>query len=261
MTVHTRRGRRRLIVAAALVVGAVGAVLAPLASGQQGPSPVPQGCQLQVPQPEAPLKLNLVAAGRFVKTVVMEKEVFNCFDGQTDVAQIRDVETFIELVGQVVKGKGKHPKAADKGKTGKPSVKLVAKRVEVVTCIKSFRTDRVSCGAKDMQIGATGTPLTGCSPRSGTYPFDPVVQPAHPVEMSTVVLKDGVVQTMKVEKEVFDCEGRIGDVYLFTDIVEAPHHGKTIRPVAKRFHGVICLKDAGTAKVVSCRVFTPARLS
>jgi hypothetical protein len=258
MTVHTRRARGRWSALAVLVAGALAAVLVPLASGQQGPSPVPQGCQLQVPQPEAPLKLNVVAVGRYVKTIAMQKEVFNCFDGQADVAQIRDVETFIELIGQVAKG-DKKPSAADKSKLPKASVKLVAKRVEVVTCIKNLRTDRVSCGTRDLQLGVTATPLEGCSPTSGTYPFDPIVQPAHPVEMSTVVLKNGLVQTIKVEKEVFDCAGRIGDVYLFTDIVEGEYRGKTIRPIAKKFHGIVCLKDRGTARVVSCRAFTPAR--
>src|SRR5262249_44683784 len=91
----------------------------------------------------------------------------------------------------------------------------------------------------------------------GTYPFPTIVQPSHPVQMSTVTLANGLVKTVKVEEEVFDCSGRIGDVYVFTDVGElAGRNG--FSSVGTTFDGVICLKDESTAKVVSCKLFTPS---
>ena len=83
-------------------------VLGPLAAGggsaSPSPSPIPQGCQLKSPQPEAPLKLNVIAVRQFVKSIAMEKEVFNCYDAQSRLAQIKDVETFIEIIEQTKSG-------------------------------------------------------------------------------------------------------------------------------------------------------------
>jgi hypothetical protein len=248
MEMHASRGRRRRLAAWAAAIGlATTAALAmfavPLATGQGGPSPVPEGCQLRSPQPEAPLKLNLVAVNGFVKAIAMQKEVFNCFDSRGSVESIKDVETFVELVGRL--------------ENGKP--KSVARRVEAVTCAKDFRSGGVECGTRAVQLGHSSAPLTGCSPVSGTYPFEPVAQPAHPVEMSTVVVEKRRAHTVKVEKEVLDCGGRIGDLYLFTEIHQEAEKGKTVRPVSTVFAGVICLKDAVRASVVGCRLFTPKR--
>ena len=62
-----------------------------------------------------------------------------------------------------------------------------------------------------------------------------------------------------VEKEVFDCAGRIGDLYLFTGVVESAQGGAGFHGVRTQFEGVICLKDATTAQLVSCKLFTPTR--
>ena len=251
MAMHASGGPRRRPAVWGVAIGLATAALAtlavPLATGQGGPSPIPEGCQLRSPQPEAPLKLNLVAVGGFVKAIAMQKEVFNCFDSKSTLASIKDVETFVELVGQPESGK-------DAG------VESVAKRVSAITCTKDFRTGGVACGSKPIQLGNAGVPLAGCSPISGTYPFEPVEQPAHPVEMSTVALKKGRAHTVKVEKEVLDCGGRIGDVYLFAEIHQVAEKGKTLRPVSTVFSGVICLKDPVRATVVGCRLFTPKRV-
>jgi hypothetical protein len=252
MAMHASGGPRRRPAALGVAIGlATAAALAtlavPLATGQGGPSPIPEGCQLRSPQPAAPLKLNLVAVGGFVKAIAMQKEVFNCFDSKSTLASIKDVETFVELVGQPESGKD-------------PGVKSVAKRVAAITCTKDFRTGGVACGSKPIQLGNAGVPLAGCSPIRGTYPFEPVEQPAHPVEMSTVALKKGRAHTVKVEKEVLDCGGRIGDVYLFAEIHQVAEKGKTLRPVSTVFSGVICLKDPVRATVVGCKLFTPKRV-
>ncbi len=90
----------------------------------------------------------------------------------------------------------------------------------------------------------------------GTYPFDAVQQPTHPIEMSTVTLNDGFVKTVRLDKEVFDCSGQIGDVYLFTEVIEATQR-TGFRPVRTQFEGVVCFKNETTAQIVQCKLFTP----
>jgi hypothetical protein len=257
---HTNRVRRRLLGGGlAVAAGLVGIVLVPLAMGQGGPSPspIPQACQLKAQQPEAPLKLNLIAVKRLVKTVAMEKEVFNCFDAQSRLAQIRDVETFIELVARERVGKSRGKKR-DRRRGKSPRIDTVAKRVVTVTCVKDITTGRVSCRTDRIQLGVTKTPLVGCRTTRGTYPFAEIEQPTHPVEMGTVIVRGRLVITQKVEKEVFECAGRIADLYLFTEIIEAVK-SQTVRPVATRFQGVICFKDEARGQIAGCRLFTPKK--
>jgi hypothetical protein len=223
----------------------------PFASGGPGPSPspIPEGCQLRSPQPDAPLKLNLVAVRRLTKTIVMEKEVFDCFNAQGAMTHVKDVETFIEVV----------ERAKQHGKS-KPRMEIVAKSAAAATCVKTLTSGRVSCGFDRVPLGTSQTPVAGCSLKSGTYPFEPVAQPKHPVQMETRSLPGGLVRTVKVEKEIFDCGGAIGDVYVFTELLERAV-ANSFGPTAATFHGVVCLKNAATARVTGCRVFTPTNAS
>src|SRR5262245_47779912 len=174
-------------IAAVLVAGVVAAVSsAGFATSQAGPSPIPLGCQPESPQPEAPLQLNVVGSGNFAKTVAMEKEVFDCFDAQSNFTQVKDVETFLEVVDRA-KGNG---------------VGTVEKRADGATCLKDFSTGRVRCKTQSIPLGTTSTPLARCSPNSGTYPFERVAQPSHPVEMGTATFGSNFIETVKVEKEV-----------------------------------------------------------
>jgi hypothetical protein len=216
-------------------------------------------------QPEAPLKLNLVAVGKLAKTIAMEKEVFDCFDAQSTLSEIRDVETFIEIVERADnrrddRGKKRHRKRI--AHSGKPSrgLKTLSKRVDTATCRKNLTTGRVACATRRVPLGVTNAPLAGCTTTRSRYPFEPLTQPAHPVEMSTTVLDGRVVKTVKDEKEVFDCAGRIADVYLFTEIVEAvDRRGSGFEGVARTFDGVICFKDEVRAQITACRLFTPRK--
>jgi hypothetical protein len=253
---HAQRARWHWFGGALAVAAAVGIVLAPIATGEHGasPSPIPQACQLQTPQPEAPLKLNVVTAKHMAKTVAMEKEVFNCFDAQSRLAQIKDVETFIEFASRAGGSKG----STERGRAGKsPAMPNVSKRIDAITCVKDLTTGRVSCKSDTVPLGTTDTPLAKCSTTSGTYPFAEIQQPTHPVEMQTVVLGK-LVMTVKVEKEVFQCSGRIADLYLFTRIVESAG-SHSFDPVATQFDGVICFKDEATAKIAACQLFTPQK--
>jgi hypothetical protein len=250
---HAQRAPWHWFGGALAVAAAVGIVLAPMAAGERGasPSPIPQACQLQTPQPEAPFKLNVVTARHLAKTVAMEKEVFNCFDAQSRLAQIKDVETFIEFVSRAGGSK-------ERGRAGKSfGMPNVSKRIEADTCIKDLTTGRVSCKSDNVPLGTTDTPLSKCSTTSGTYPFADIQQPTHPVEMQTVVLGK-LVLTVKAEKEVFQCSGRIADLYLFTRIVESAG-SKSFGPSATQFDGVICFKDEATAKISTCQLFTPQK--
>jgi len=211
----------------------------------------------------------MVAVGKSLKAVAMEKEIFNCFDAQGTLDRIRDVETFIEIVGESRPLKADEPDRDKKGgkssagsKNSKggakgPHVETVRTIVEQVACDKGLRTGRVACGSTGVPLATTDTPLTRCSPTGSTYPFAAVQQPADPVEMSTVVV-GGLVTTMKVEKEIFDCAGQIGDLYLFTQIVEAKH-GPSFRTVARRFSGVMCFKNEARGELTQCKLFTPSR--
>jgi hypothetical protein len=246
-----RRGTAAVVAAlfVLVIVRSAGA-----ASPSPSPSPIPQGCQLVSPQPEAPLKLNLVSLHDVAKTIVMEKEVFDCYDSQSTLASVRDVQTFIEMIERGVQGKprGKHD---DDRRSG---VQALGKMVQADTCIKDLKAGGVSCKSVSLPLGVTTTPLKGCRVTKGTYPFPVVPQPTHPVEMSTVAIGSGLVKTVAVEKEVFDCGGQIGDLYLFTEVIEQAK-GFTVRPVSTRFEGVMCLKNESTAQVVSCKLFTPSR--
>jgi hypothetical protein len=233
-----------LLVLAVAVVG----VVVPFATSANGPSPspIPEGCQLRSPQPEAPLKLNVVAVRNLAKTIAVEKEIFSCFDAQSRLARIKNVDTTIEF--------------AERGGAGeKPTLATVGKAIEADTCTKDITTGSVSCKAESIPLGVTETPLKNCQLTRGTYPFDAVQQPAHPIEMASVRLNDGLVKTVQVDKEIFDCEGRIGDVYLFTELVEAIQ-ANGFAHVRTQFDGVVCFKSETTAQLVACKLFTPGTL-
>ena len=248
-------GYRGAVVVSVALCALVFARSAGPASPSPSPSPIPSGCQLVSPQPEAPLKLNVVALHNVAKTIVMEKEVFNCYDSQSTLASVRDVQTFIEVIERSVHGRphGKH------GEGGKSTgVQAIGKMVQADTCIKDLKSGAVSCKSVNLPLGVTTTPLERCRVTKGTYPFPVVPQPTHPVEMSTVSLGGRLVKTVAVEKEVFDCGGQIGDLYLFTEVIEQAK-GFDVRPVSTQFEGVMCLKNESTAQLVSCRLFKPTR--
>jgi hypothetical protein len=259
-------GMLGVVCLAAVLVSTAGAASP---SPSPSPSPIPQGCQLRIPQPADPLELNVAAVGRSVKVIAMEKEVFNCFDAQGTLIEVKDVETFIEMVGesQSDRSKGRYGESAPgrgtnerrAGSTSgigggtRPPIETTRLAVEAVTCSKLLRSGRVACGSDGISLGRTETPLTRCSPVSSRYPFPAVTQPADPVEMSTVIA-GGLVTTVKVEKEIFDCAGQIGDLYLFTEIVEKKTQA-SFRIVARRFTGLICFKDESRGQLTQCRVF------
>jgi hypothetical protein len=223
-------------------------VATPLAGGRQARSAA-TGCDLASVQPEQPLELNAVRADGLAKFVAMEKEIFHCIGADGRVEEIRDVETFVELV----KAPSRH------------GSETVDRRVDVVTCRKNLRTGEVRCRTTQLPLPAAARPLAGCSLNRGEYPFDEIRQPSDPVEMETVLLGKTAV-TVKVEKEVLACPGGLADVYLFTQVDESStrvrdssgRRKKTLAPTAWQFSGVVCFKNLAEATVVRCRKFRAA---
>lgn len=199
-------------------------------------------CRLADVQPEEPLAMNTVVVNRLVKTIATEKEIFTCTDAAGDVVQIRDVETFVEIV----EAARKRP----------PGFVTIARSVRVAECTKDLEQGTVVCRSRAVSLGTTGRPLAGCRSVRGTYPFEPIEQPRRPLEMNSVVVGD-LVKTIKVDKEIFECaDTLIADVYLFTEIVERSD-GKTVRELATDFDGIVCFKEPAEATVIDCRTFEP----
>src|SRR3954470_9949290 len=105
-------------------------------------------CKLARPQPEDPLELNTVAAGGQAKSVVMEKEIYECSKSNGG-QQVRDVQTFIEIF-----------ESADEG-----GVATVATRVIAAMCVKDLDVGTVRCSHQSVPVGGTLTkPLADCNP-------------------------------------------------------------------------------------------------
>jgi hypothetical protein len=183
--------------------------------------------------PAQPLELNTVAADGLFKTVAMEKEIFTCRNAAGNAVVIRDLETFIEVIQRA-------------------NGEIVALRVELATCNKDFRTDRITCGIAPLPLGApTQAPLEGCDIETQAVPADPVV-------MNTE-LTGPVVKTIKVEKEWFRCGNRLRDVYVFTEIMERREQlaggGETYVPFLRRAFGLVCVKNVRAGRIEVCRRF------
>jgi hypothetical protein len=179
------------------------------------PSTQPQ-CKLARPQPEDPLELNTVAAGGQAKSIVMEKEIYECSRSNGGL-QIRDVQTFIELF-----------EAADAD-----GVSVTATRVIATLCVKDLDVGTVRCSQQSVPVGGTlSKPLAGCSPSDD--------QPHDPVQMNSKGIGDWF-KTITVEKEVLFCPNDgVSDLYLFTELVS--DNPPTGGPTARSFGGIICVK-------------------
>jgi hypothetical protein len=241
----TRAGRmsrvRWLFIVAGAGLAAVGVIVVPHATGAgPSPSPIPQGCQLRSPQPDAPLRLNVVAVSNAAKTIAVNKEIFSCFDAHSQLTRIKDVETVIENVEV-----GKVKRA--------PSITTTAESVVATSCTKDLQAGRLDCSSRAIPLGVTQTPLAKCTVTKGAYPFDAIQQPAEPLEMASAVLANGLVKTVDVETETFACSGQIGDLYVFHEKVELarkPH----FPTVSEQFQALMCFKDEATAQVTSCKL-------
>jgi hypothetical protein len=124
--------------------------------------------------------------------------------------------------------------------------------VELARCTKNFAAGTVRCAWSKPDVAQLPTPIAGCDPATNMSPPDPVV-------MNTAVA--GVIKTIKVDKEIMQCGPELGEVYTFTEIIEAratlPNGGTTFRPVIQRFLGLICFKQVQQANINRCARFNP----
>jgi hypothetical protein len=188
-------------------------------------------------EPEQPLELNSVFTGRLVKSVAMEKEINRCIEERSRLlVRLYHVELYVEIIEQARNG----------------TVKPVEKRVELAVCSKDVRPQRsaprIRCRASDIPLKAFDDPFIGCGLATK--------QPTDPVEMNTVAVQQGpfpiplptgraLIKTIKVEKELFDCDGPVVDLFLFTEIIESGVKG-SIRPISKTFEAILCRKGQAT---------------
>jgi hypothetical protein len=191
-------------------------------------------CRVLAPLPSS-LQQNTVASGTLVKTVAMEKEVFNCTPTAGGAPTIRDQETFIDLIERT--------STTGIGPVGSP-------QVESATCDKSLSNGLVRCSSVPVSLGTVSAPIAGCT--QGPQPPGP--------QMNTVTIGK-FVKTVKVEKELFTCGSSIADVYVFTEVIEqqtSTPAGPTYSPLATRFVGVVCYKSASAGTITSCAQFNTA---
>jgi hypothetical protein len=233
--------RVRLLIGLACAGAAAGLVFVlAIGSSTAGTKRTAQACRLSSQQPAQPLALNTEAVGgNNVKTVAMEKEIFEC--QQPGAVEIRDHETFVEIVE--VKGHGQFSTAS--------------RSVEESICRKDFTTGAISCRIGTVQLASAvdPTPLKGCAP-------SPAGTPSEFVAMDSAT-SGPLMKTVKVDKEVFDCsqrfggQGVVGDYYLFTEIVESASGSAGLTPVSKSFDGIVCFKSVVEAQILGCERFTP----
>jgi hypothetical protein len=254
------RGQRlRLAVILGVLTLSSGAIwsVAPQGAAQQ-----PISCRLRQPQPEHPLEMNTVVSdprtsqfqSALIKHVIMEKEIYDCVENQGTPEQrefTRDVQTFIEIIQK-----------AQGGRTV-----TLEKRVEETVCDKAASGGfQISCSARDVPLQETAQPTNfQCFPTSQEDAVRP--QPTDAVEMNTVITsRQDTIKTMKVDKELLFCDdigpegGFFGDLYLFTEIVEARSAtpADTIRPTEKKFQAILCQLESLTGRIDRCNHFIPA---
>jgi hypothetical protein len=227
-------------------LGTAGSAAAASPSPSPSPSPIPSGCQAVSPQPGSPIELNAVNVGKVAKAVLTDTEFFDCYDAHSALASIKHVQIFFELV--------------DAGNSGKhASLTTLARTIEAHTCTEDVVAGGITCRTTSIALGSTKKPLAGCGVLSGTYPFAPVAQASDPTALGTVALSGDIVETVSVTKQIFDCGGSIGDLYLLSETGELADANGRFAPtgLGTHYEGVICLKNPATAAIRSCSLFTP----
>jgi len=189
--------------------------------------------------PDDGIAMNTVKNRDVAKTIHAEKQIYDCFIIQGNLAIIVDVTIIAEIFQNL---------------TTKEIEKTTA---EVITCIKiEGSADLVNCYTT---IPTGAVVLTGCD--------EDVLD--HPLEMNTVN-KGATVKTIKAEKEVFFCdfEPNIGsnvepddspylkkvDLVIFTDIWE---NLNTQNVIKKEVFSFRCVAIINTADVEACDYSLP----
>jgi hypothetical protein len=187
-------------------------------------------CQVVNP-PTDPIDMNTVTFKEFVKTIHIEKEIFQCVTNN-GAPVIAVVSLFTELFENM------------------RTLSTVNKTVETVTCIKGYNGTISYCDSKQIPITDEYPIRANCDPESLR-----TLDIMSPIEMETIVDSEGISKTIEAEKEVFQCDfrentpTRLLDVILFTEIFEDVTTGQIIKT---NVESISCLKDIQKAKVEIC---------
>jgi hypothetical protein len=187
-------------------------------------------CQIVNP-PTDPIDMNTVSFKEFVKTVHIEKEIFQCVTNN-GAPVIVVVSLFTELFENM------------------RTLSTINKTAETVTCIKGYNGTISYCDSKQIPIIDEYPVRANCDPNSLR-----TLDIMSPIEMETIVDSEGISKTIEAEKEVFQCDfrentpTRLLDVILFTEIFEDITSGQIIK---KSVESISCLKDIQTAEVKIC---------
>ncbi len=181
-----------------------------------------------------PLTMNSVKNGQIVKTIISEKEIYDCFLNQGNIAVIVDVTTYIEIFENIT------------------SHDELSHSVLVTTCIKDV-TDGQAVGCE-----VSETPDSGITPVAGTCTEEDIEDPA---EMNTVN-KGTTVKTIVAQKEQFLCvlpdtTVKKVDEYIITEIFENLATGNVTETNFLEVRCVVVVSDddpdTNGASVETCR--------
>jgi hypothetical protein len=185
-------------------------------------------CRISSPQPIDAVEMNTVVIGSKVKTIHVEKHLFDCPTNVAGLFLKADVSIIIE-------------KFEDLSGTVPPKFTF-----ESVTCVTNPNLVLPIC----QQFPRVSTPINQPCVASNV---------GSPIEMNTVTTSNDIIKTIKAETQVFTCSGpdpadiRIRDITTFTDIFE----NTAVTILKKSYQPVICVIDAWQAKFVGCRTFAP----
>ncbi len=140
-------------------------------------------------QASDPLSMNTVRVNDVAKTIIVEKEIFQCRTVQGDIDLLVHVDTIAEIFENM------------------SNKQIIRKQAEVVTCVLLDPSGQDSQGNNDGSVlgcdvytpGTDFIPVTYCRELTG---IDDYLE--HPQEMNTVN-KAKTVKTIIAQKEVFYC--------------------------------------------------------
>jgi hypothetical protein len=136
-------------------------------------------------QSKDPLSMNTIKNGQIAKTIIAEKEIFECATVQGSIAVLVHVNTVVEILENMT------------------SMEIISKQALVISCVKE---DADTSGGSDdgtvfgcdwYRPGTDFIPVSDCEDLTDDYL-------EHPNEMNTVN-KGKIVKTIVIQKEVITC--------------------------------------------------------
>ncbi len=198
---------------------------------------------VSVPQAEDPMSMTTIRNKNIVKTMHIEKQIFDCELPQGDIPVIADVTIIAEIYEDL------------------NTKSVISKQVEVVTCIK----DPVAMRVMECALSIPTTdriPVTNCQELT----VNEEISITHPQEMNTI-RKGSIAKTVEAQKEVFTCYFPDGpdqrgsenpndkkvDLVIFTEIYQ---NLDTQTPADLQILSMKCVIKIDTVTVESCHFRT-----